>query len=107
MLLMIDNYDSFTYNLVQYLGELGADVRVYRNDRITVPEIERLPPAHPILSPGPGPTPLAGRGNPARRPRHHRLDGGRRDHGRAPQNTRGRGGAVPSGIHPGPARPRV
>ena len=40
MLLMIDNYDSFTYNLVQYLGELGADVRVYRNDKITLQEIE-------------------------------------------------------------------
>ena len=44
MILMIDNYDSFTYNLVQYLGELGADVRVYRNDQITVAEIERLAP---------------------------------------------------------------
>ncbi|OGI44992.1 MAG: anthranilate/aminodeoxychorismate synthase component II [Candidatus Muproteobacteria bacterium RIFCSPHIGHO2_01_FULL_65_16] len=53
MLLMIDNYDSFTYNLVQYLGELGADVRVYRNDRITVPEIERLAPDHIVISPGP------------------------------------------------------
>ena len=42
MLLMIDNYDSFTYNLVQYLGELGADVRVYRNDKITLKEIEAL-----------------------------------------------------------------
>jgi len=53
MLLMIDNYDSFTYNLVQYLGELGADVRVYRNDQITVPEIERLAPDHIVISPGP------------------------------------------------------
>jgi anthranilate synthase component 2 len=42
MLLMIDNYDSFTYNLVQYLGELGADVRVFRNDQITTQEIEQL-----------------------------------------------------------------
>jgi len=53
MLLMIDNYDSFTYNLVQYLGELGEDVQVYRNDRIGVAEIERLKPAHIVISPGP------------------------------------------------------
>ncbi|MFA7097950.1 MAG: anthranilate/aminodeoxychorismate synthase component II, partial [Gammaproteobacteria bacterium] len=44
MLLMIDNYDSFTYNLVQYFGELGADVRVYRNDQITLDEVEELAP---------------------------------------------------------------
>jgi anthranilate synthase component II len=53
MLLMIDNYDSFTYNLVQYLGELGADVVVHRNDRITVAEIERLAPEKIVISPGP------------------------------------------------------
>lgn len=53
MILMIDNYDSFTYNLVQYLGELGADLRVYRNDRITVDEIERLNPEKIVISPGP------------------------------------------------------
>jgi anthranilate synthase component 2 len=53
MLLMIDNYDSFTYNLVQYLGELGADVQVHRNDRITVEEIERLAPDKIVISPGP------------------------------------------------------
>lgn len=53
MLIMIDNYDSFTYNLVQYLGELGQDVRVYRNDQIPVAEIERLAPAHIVISPGP------------------------------------------------------
>ena len=53
MLLMIDNYDSFTYNLVQYLGELGADVRVYRNDRISLPEIEQLQPEKIVISPGP------------------------------------------------------
>ena len=53
MLLMIDNYDSFTYNLVQYLGELGEDVRVYRNDQISVDEIERLAPARIVISPGP------------------------------------------------------
>ena len=53
MLLMIDNYDSFTYNLVQYLGELGADVQVHRNDRITVDEIERLGPERIVISPGP------------------------------------------------------
>jgi anthranilate synthase component 2 len=53
MLLMIDNYDSFTYNLVQYLGELGADVRVYRNDRISLEEIEELQPEKIVISPGP------------------------------------------------------
>jgi anthranilate synthase component 2 len=53
MLLMIDNYDSFTYNLVQYFGELGADVQVYRNDQITVEEIEVLAPEYIVVSPGP------------------------------------------------------
>ena len=53
MVLMIDNYDSFTYNLVQYLGELGADVRVYRNDQIHLEEIEALAPEHIVISPGP------------------------------------------------------
>jgi len=53
MLLMIDNYDSFTYNLVQYLGELGEDVEVYRNDEITLDEVARLEPARIVISPGP------------------------------------------------------
>lgn len=53
MLLMIDNYDSFTYNVVQYLGELGADVQVYRNDAVTIEEIEALKPAQIVISPGP------------------------------------------------------
>jgi anthranilate synthase component 2 len=53
MLLMIDNYDSFTYNVVQYLGELGADVRVYRNDAITLSEIEAMAPQQIVISPGP------------------------------------------------------
>ena len=53
MLLMIDNYDSFTYNLVQYFGELGADVQVHRNDQISVAEIEKLNPDHLVISPGP------------------------------------------------------
>ena len=53
MILMIDNYDSFTYNLVQYLGELGAEVRVFRNDAITLDEIDRLRPAGLVISPGP------------------------------------------------------
>jgi anthranilate synthase component II len=52
-LLLIDNYDSFTYNLAQYLGELGADVRVARNDRITVSEIAAAPPERIVISPGP------------------------------------------------------
>ncbi|MCX5708772.1 MAG: aminodeoxychorismate/anthranilate synthase component II [Candidatus Omnitrophica bacterium] len=54
MVLMIDNYDSFTYNLVQYLGELGAKVMVFRNDKITVDGIRKLKPAHIVISPGPG-----------------------------------------------------
>ena len=54
MILMIDNYDSFTYNLVQYLRELGADVVVHRNDRITLEEIRALRPERIVLSPGPG-----------------------------------------------------
>ncbi|HTQ01763.1 MAG TPA: aminodeoxychorismate/anthranilate synthase component II [Casimicrobiaceae bacterium] len=53
MLLMIDNYDSFTYNLVQYLGELGADVRVYRNDAITLDEVAAMAPSQIVVSPGP------------------------------------------------------
>ena len=53
MLLMIDNYDSFTYNLVQYFGELGVDIRVFRNDEITLEEIENLAPDQIVLSPGP------------------------------------------------------
>ena len=53
MLLMLDNYDSFTYNLVQYFGELGEDVHVYRNDEITLDEIAKLKPARIVVSPGP------------------------------------------------------
>jgi len=54
MILVIDNYDSFTYNLVQYLGELGAEVTVRRNDRLTLSDIEQLAPSHILISPGPG-----------------------------------------------------
>lgn len=54
MILMIDNYDSFTYNLVQYLGSLKADVKVYRNDKITISQIKRLSPKKIVISPGPG-----------------------------------------------------
>jgi para-aminobenzoate synthetase component II len=53
MILMIDNYDSFTYNLVQYVGELGEELRVVRNDKITLEEIERLAPDYLMISPGP------------------------------------------------------
>ena len=53
MLLMIDNYDSFTYNLVQYFGELGAEVQVYRNDQVTIAEMENCHPDHIVISPGP------------------------------------------------------
>ena len=54
MILMIDNYDSFTYNVVQYLGELGADVEVRRNDEITLRDVERMGPEKIVISPGPG-----------------------------------------------------
>ncbi len=60
MLLMIDNYDSFTYNLVQYLGELGEDVRVFRNDALEVAAIAALAPARIVISPGPGTPDQAG-----------------------------------------------
>jgi len=53
MLLMIDNYDSFTYNLVQYFGELGEDIRVFRNNKITIDQIETLKPSRIVISPGP------------------------------------------------------
>lgn len=54
MILMLDNYDSFTYNLVQYLGALGQDVRVFRNDKITLAKIKKLKPKKIVISPGPG-----------------------------------------------------
>ena len=54
MLVLIDNYDSFTYNLVQYFGELGADIKVFRNDQVTLKELEMLNPSHIVISPGPG-----------------------------------------------------
>lgn len=54
MILVIDNYDSFTYNLVQYLGEMGADLRVYRNDAITLDQMRELGPERIVISPGPG-----------------------------------------------------
>lgn len=54
MIVIIDNYDSFTYNLAQYLGELGAEVQVYRNDALTPEEVESLNPSHIVISPGPG-----------------------------------------------------
>ena len=53
MLLMIDNYDSFTYNLVQYFGELGQEVKTFRNDQITIEEIKKLDPKYVVISPGP------------------------------------------------------
>ncbi len=54
MIAVIDNYDSFTYNLVQYLGELGAELEVFRNDQVTLDELEQLAPSHILISPGPG-----------------------------------------------------
>jgi anthranilate synthase/aminodeoxychorismate synthase-like glutamine amidotransferase len=54
MILVIDNYDSFTYNLVQFLGEMGAELQVFRNDQITVDHIRDLQPSHIVISPGPG-----------------------------------------------------
>jgi anthranilate synthase component II len=60
MIAIIDNYDSFTYNLVQYLGELGAEMRVFRNDAISPEELEALEPSHIVISPGPGDPSSAG-----------------------------------------------
>ncbi|NNE99441.1 MAG: anthranilate/aminodeoxychorismate synthase component II, partial [Pyrinomonadaceae bacterium] len=61
MLLVIDNYDSFTYNLVQYLGELGVDMKIFRNDEVTIDEIENdLKPDKILISPGPGTPDKAG-----------------------------------------------
>ena len=57
MILMIDNYDSFTYNLVQYLGELGAEVETVRNDAVTVDDIAKMKPEGIVISPGPGTPP--------------------------------------------------
>ncbi len=54
MILVIDNYDSFTYNLVQQMGELGADLHIVRNDKITLDEVAALQPTHIVISPGPG-----------------------------------------------------
>ena len=63
MLLLIDNYDSFTYNLFQYLTELGEEVRVFRNDKITLSEVEKLSPECIVISPGPGTPEQAGISN--------------------------------------------
>jgi anthranilate synthase/aminodeoxychorismate synthase-like glutamine amidotransferase len=63
MIALIDNYDSFTYNLVQYLGELGAEVLVFRNDAVTVEALEALDPSHIVISPGPGDPSAAGISN--------------------------------------------
>ena len=60
MILIIDNYDSFTYNLVQYLGELGAEPEVYRNDAITIEKIRQMKPSKIVISPGPGEPKTAG-----------------------------------------------
>ena len=54
MILLIDNYDSFSYNLFQYVGEFSSDVKIIKNDEMTVEQIERLAPSHIIISPGPG-----------------------------------------------------
>jgi anthranilate synthase/aminodeoxychorismate synthase-like glutamine amidotransferase len=63
MITVIDNYDSFTYNLVQYLGELGSEVEVFRNDTVTVQDLEQAAPSHVVISPGPGDPSEAGISN--------------------------------------------
>jgi anthranilate synthase component 2 len=73
MIVVIDNYDSFTYNLVQYLGELGAELIVYRNDAITVAELEQLEPSHIVISPGPGTPEEGGISNEVIRLFHRRV----------------------------------
>ncbi|MFQ6058018.1 MAG: anthranilate synthase component II [Anaerolineae bacterium] len=73
MIIVIDNYDSFTYNLVQYLGELGAEVRVFRNDAVSLDEIGALAPSHIVISPGPGDPRDAGISNDVIRRFHQRV----------------------------------
>jgi len=63
MIAVIDNYDSFTYNLVQYLGELGGEIEVFRNDAVTMGELEAVAPSHVVISPGPGDPSEAGISN--------------------------------------------
>jgi anthranilate synthase component 2 len=73
MIVVIDNYDSFTYNLVQYLGELGAELAVYRNDQVTIDELEALDPSHIVISPGPGTPKDGGVSNAVIREFHRRV----------------------------------
>jgi anthranilate synthase/aminodeoxychorismate synthase-like glutamine amidotransferase len=73
MIAVIDNYDSFTYNLVQYLGELGADLRVYRNDEVTLEELDELAPSYIVISPGPGTPDDGGISNDVIRHFHERV----------------------------------
>ncbi|MEA3345398.1 MAG: aminodeoxychorismate/anthranilate synthase component II [Chloroflexota bacterium] len=73
MIVVIDNYDSFTYNLVQYLGKLGAQMRVFRNDQVTLKEIEALKPTHIVISPGPGTPDDGGISNDVIRHFHQRI----------------------------------
>src|SRR6476620_4980261 len=90
MVLVIDNYDSFTYNLVQYLGELGADVQVMRNDAVTVEDVVNAAPERIVISPGPG------RRDDGRDPPSWRDDADSRCVPRPPgdwRGVRGRGGA--------------
>jgi anthranilate synthase component II len=73
MILVIDNYDSFTYNLVQYLGELGATLRVFRNDQISLEDIRALAPTHIVISPGPGDPTEGGISNEVIREMHREI----------------------------------
>ena len=103
MLLLIDNYDSFSYNLYQMCGAIEPDIRVFRNDRITPDEIRKLHPDHILLSPGPGRPCDAGICEDVIREFAGKIPIHRRGYGSHGRKKQGLWSAIPSGIHSHPA----